>query len=334
MLSRFPRAAARATCSRCSMRVTSNPGITACRYNLTPLYPVSAGLRNMSTIQASPPQAKLQQSTHFNLKDKVFIVTGAAQGLGLTLSEGLAEAGGKVYCFDNHDKPDDHWRDAQRRIQTEHGDSGSSLSYVEQDVTQTAKLADSIRKVAGAHKRLDGVIAAAAIQQVTPALDYEPEDVARMMSINYTGAFMTARFAAREMMRHGSSGASGAGGSICFIASMSGLIANRGMHTPVYNSSKAALIQLARSLAMEWSPVAEDGTGGIRVNCISPGNIKTAMLEDVFEEEQIKGWKNANMLGRLAEPEEFKSAALFLMSGASSFATGTNLVIDGGYTSW
>lgn len=267
-----------------------------------------------------------RKSTDFNLEGKVFIVTGAAQGLGLTLSEALGEAGATVYCFDNHDKPDDHWKEAQKRIRSEN--SNSSLSYVQQDVTQTSKLADSIRRVADSHGRLDGAIAAAAIQQVTPALDYEPEDVDRLLRINYTGAFMTARFAAREMLRHGCPG------SICFIASMSGLIANRGMHTPVYNSGKAALIQLARSLAMEWSPRREDGTGGIRVNCISPGNIKTSMLEDVFEKEQIEGWKNANMLGRLAEPEEFKSAALWLMSDASSFATGSNLVIDGGYTAW
>ncbi|KAH7018594.1 uncharacterized protein B0I36DRAFT_395471 [Microdochium trichocladiopsis] len=265
------------------------------------------------------------QLSQFNVDGKVFIVTGAAQGLGLVLAEGLAEAGGKVYCFDTCKHPDAHWLECQERIRSKHN---STIEYVQQDVTDTAHLQKSIQIVAGANSGLDGVIAAAAIQQVTPALEYTAADVDKMMRINFTGAFMTATCAAREMMRYKRQG------SICFIASMSGLIANKDMHTPVYNAGKAALIQLARSLAMEWSSINEDGTGGIRVNCISPGNIKTAMLEDVFSKDKIRMWSESNMLGRLAEPEEFKSAALYLMSEASSFTTGSNLVIDGGYTAW
>ena len=168
------------------------------------------------------------------------------------------------------------------------------------------------------------------MQQVTPALDYGPDDVARMLEVNYTGVFMTAQAAARQMMKYKTRG------SICLIASMSGLVANKGLLSPVYNSSKAAVIQLARNLAMEWSPVREDGSGGIRVNCISPGHILTPMVLKNFEE--VPGlretWEAENMMGRLAETTEFKGAVLFLLSGASSFMTGNNLVIDGGHTAW
>jgi NAD(P)-dependent dehydrogenase (short-subunit alcohol dehydrogenase family) len=208
--------------------------------------------------------------------------------------------------------------------------AGGSLHYRQQDVADTAHLDQLIASIADENGRLDGAVAAAGVQQVTEALDYKPEDVARMLDVNYTGVFMTAQSVARQMFKYKTRG------SICLIASMSGLVANKGLLSPVYNSSKAAVIQLARNLAMEWSPVREDGTGGIRVNCISPGHILTPMVLKNFEE--VPGlretWEGENMMGRLAETTEFKGAVLFLLSGASSFMTGSNLVIDGGHTAW
>ncbi|KAI4858567.1 NAD(P)-binding protein [Hypoxylon rubiginosum] len=263
----------------------------------------------------------------FDLKGKVFIVTGAAQGLGLALAEGLVEAGGKVYCLDRESEPDEHFAEARKRVVPEWG---GSLHYRKQDVLDTRDLDKTITEIADDNGRLDGVVAAAGIQQVTPAVEYEPEDTARMLAVNFTGVLMTATASARQMMKYRCRG------SICLIASMSGSVANKGLLSPVYNSSKAALIQLARNLSMEWSPIQRDGTGGIRVNCISPGHILTPMVRKNFEE--VPGlrakWEGENMMGRLAETTEFKGAALFLLSNASSFMTGTNLIIDGGHTSW
>ncbi|KAL7627784.1 hypothetical protein AAE478_001979 [Parahypoxylon ruwenzoriense] len=263
----------------------------------------------------------------FDLKGKVFVVTGAARGLGLALAESLVEAGGKVYCLDREDHPDKHWAEARKRVVPEWG---GSLHYRQQDVLDTDHLDKTITEIADENARLDGVVAAAGVQQVTPAVDYEPSDAARMLAINFTGVLMTATAAARQMMKYKTRG------SICLIASMSGSVANKGLLSSVYNSSKAALIQLARNLAMEWSPIQKDGTGGIRVNCISPGHIMTPMVMGAVKE--VPGlrekWENENMLGRLAETTEFKGAALFLLSNASSFMTGANLVIDGGHTSW
>lgn len=145
-----------------------------------------------------------------------------------------------------------------------------------------------------------------------------------MMSINYTGVFITAAAVARAMMHHHCHG------SILFVASMSGLVANKGLTSPVYNSSKAALIQLARNMAMEW------GKHGIRVNSLCPGHILTPMVQAHLNEEPgLEGlWKTENMLGRLARVDEFKGAAVFLMSEASSFMTGASMVVDGGHTAW
>ncbi|KAG7151948.1 hypothetical protein HYQ46_012225 [Verticillium longisporum] len=132
---------------------------------------------------------------------------------------------------------------------------------------------------------------------------------------------MTAQAVARQMVRLRCKG------SIVLIASMSGTVANRGLICPAYNASKAAVIQLARNLASEW------GEHNIRVNTISPGYIVTAMVEALFETypERRDEWPKHNMLGRLSAPEEYRGAAVFLLSDASSFMTGADLRMDGGH---
>ncbi|OAA43064.1 oxidoreductase [Cordyceps fumosorosea ARSEF 2679] len=248
----------------------------------------------------------------FDLGGKTFIVTGGARGLGLAIAEALVEAGGQVYCFDIQEEPDEEWEEAQSRVVPEWG---GQLLYCQQDVRDTDLLEKRIEQIADKNGRLNGVVAAAAFLQTTAALDYAAHDVSAMLATNYTAVFVTAQAAARAMMKHKTRG------SICMVASMSGL---------------AALIQLARNLAMEWSPVRRDGTGGIRVNCLSPGHIETPMVLELFEKdpEMEKTWTRENMMGRLATTGEFKGAALFLISSASSFMTGNNLVVDGGHTAW
>lgn len=97
-------------------------------------------------------------------------------------------------------------------------------------------------------------------------------------------------------------------------------------------------MQLARSLAMEWGKVIDDGhtKRGIRVNSLCPGNIITPMVKKNFEDDPTlqKSWENGNMLGRLSEPAEYRGPALFALSDASSFMTGSALVVDGGYSAW
>lgn len=118
--------------------------------------------------------------------------------------------------------------------------------------------------------------------------------------------------------------------SMAFIASMSGSVANRGLPCAAYNSSKAGVLQLGRSLAAEW------GGQGIRVNTISPGYIVTEMVEALFKTQPQRKtqWGSENMLGRVSMPEEYRSLAVFLMGNGSSFMTGSDLKIDGGHTAW
>jgi len=171
---------------------------------------------------------------------------------------------------------------------------------------------------------MDGLIAAAGIQKELSALEYTAEDANTMFSINITGVFMTAQAVAKAMI------ATSTPGSIILIASMSGTVANRGLVCPAYNTSKAGVIQLARNLASEW------GEHNIRVNTISPGYIRTDMVEQLLKEfpEREVEWPKQNMLGRISRPEEYRGAAVFLMSDASSFMTGSDLRMDGGHSAW
>ncbi|KAL7938417.1 hypothetical protein V8C35DRAFT_330347 [Trichoderma chlorosporum] len=180
----------------------------------------------------------------FDLAGKAFVVTGGARGLGLALAEAFVEAGGKVYCLDRLPRPDQEWQRAQERVVPEWG---GSLEYRQLDVNNTAELNSPMEEIASKNQGVQGVVAAAGIQQLTPAIAYKEEDIDKMIQTNYTAVFMTAQAAARMMFKYKNRA------SICFVASMSGSVANKGLLSSAYNSSKAALIQLARNLAMEWS---------------------------------------------------------------------------------
>jgi len=259
----------------------------------------------------------------FSLEGKVIIVSGGARGVGLTQAEGLLEAGAIVHALDILPEPDNN-SDFARVAARAKNDLGTSLSYHRVNVRDQHALNEIVGAIADEKGHIDGLIAAAGIQQETPALEYSAADADKMLGVNVTGVFMTAQAVARQMIDRNQNG------SLVLIASMSGTVANRGLICPAYNASKAAVIQLARNLAAEW------GEHGIRVNTISPGYIVTAMTAGLFDAfpERRTAWPDANMLKRLSYPEEYRGAAVFLLSDASSFMTGADLRIDGGHCAW
>ncbi|MCJ1378118.1 hypothetical protein MMC17_001214 [Xylographa soralifera] len=256
-----------------------------------------------------------------SLGGKVVLVSGAARGLGLTQAEALLEAGATVYALDRLPEPSPDFYRVQKRATEE---LGTSFEYRRIDVRDNEGLNKVVSEIGAKHGRMDGLIAAAGIQQETTALDYTAKDANMMFEVNITGVFMTSQAVAKQMIKFGN------GGSIVMIASMSGTIANRGLICPAYNASKAGVIQLGRNLASEW------GEYGIRVNTISPGYIVTAMVEELFKQypERRTEWPKQNMLGRLSKPQEYRGAAVFLISDASSFMTGSDLRMDGGHAAW
>ena len=154
----------------------------------------------------------------FNLTDRVVLVSGAARGLGLTQAEALLEAGATVYALDRLPEPSLDFYRVQKRAAEE---LGTTFYYRQIDVRDVDRLNEIIGDIGDKHKRLDGLLAAAGIQQETTALDYTAKDANMMFEVNVTGAFMTAQAAAKQMIKYGN------GGSIAMIASMSAHIANR-----------------------------------------------------------------------------------------------------------
>ncbi|KAL7939220.1 NAD(P)-binding protein [Trichoderma chlorosporum] len=284
-------------------------------------------MHSSPVLQSPPlePATRPHLLAEFSMKDKVVVISGGGRGLGLVQAEALLEAGAIVHCIDRlpdpTSDPDSEFARVAKRAKEE---LKSSLTYHELDVRNVPEMNKIFEGIADERGRLDGCLVAAGINYESPALEYSPEEVDRMMSINVSGAFMTAQAAARQMVRLKQPG------SICMIASMSGTIANRGMFAPAYNASKAGVIQLARSLAAEW------GEYGIRVNTLSPGYILTQMLLNLFDDypHRKEQWPKENMLQRFSVPKEYRGAAVFLLSDASSFMTGSDLRIDGGHAAW
>jgi NAD(P)-dependent dehydrogenase (short-subunit alcohol dehydrogenase family) len=140
------------------------------------------------------------------------------------------------------------------------------------------------------------------------------------MNINVIGNFLVAQAVGRHMIQ------AGHGGSVIFIASMSGTVVNYPQEQSAYNASKAAVIQLSKSLAAEWAKY------NIRVNSISPGYMDTALNRVPALDAQKKIWTDLTPQRRLGAVDELNNLAVFLASDASAFMTGSNLLIDGGYS--
>ena len=143
----------------------------------------------------------------------------------------------------------------------------------------------------------------------------------KVHAINVDGVFLSCQAQARVMLPRKK-------GAIVNIASMSGSIVNRGLLQAHYNSSKAAVIHMSKSLAMEWS------TSGVRVNTISPGYTATPMNLRPEVAEQVKIFERDTPLGRMATVDEMVGPAVFLVSRAASFCTGIDLIVDGGFVCW
>jgi len=271
----------------------------------------------------------------FTLTDRVCMVTGGNRGMGLEMALAYAEAGATVYCLDLPALPSTEFTRVQQYVRDlpplvvgkEVGGKTlgkGRLEYVCCDVTQQAVVWGAVAQIADKEGRLDVCVACAGILRGVDVLDYPGAEFQKIMDVNVNGTLFTAQAAGRAMVKHNSPG------SIILIASMSGSIANKGMHWTAYNTSKAAVVQMARSIACELGPK------GIRCNSISPGYVYTEMTKAFLKgnEKLEKEWCAQNPLGRLANPQELQGIALFLGSNASTFCTGSDLIIDGGQTAW
>jgi NAD(P)-dependent dehydrogenase (short-subunit alcohol dehydrogenase family) len=251
---------------------------------------------------------------NFRLDQQTALVTGAASGIGRSIAVGLAAAGADVACFDlSGSALDEVCAQIERQ--------GRRALAVSGDVTDAATLTEAVQNTQGSLGPLSLAVNSAGIANGAPAEEMPLDQWQRLIDINVTGVFLSCQAEGRAMLQNGR-------GSIVNIASMSGSIVNRGLLQTHYNASKAAVIQLSRSLAMEWCQ------RGIRVNAISPGYTATPMNLRPEVAGQVEKFEADTPLGRMATVDELVGPAVFLLSDAASFCTGVDLLVDGGFTCW
>jgi NAD(P)-dependent dehydrogenase (short-subunit alcohol dehydrogenase family) len=246
----------------------------------------------------------------FGLKGKVAIVTGGGRGIGQVIAIGLARAGAEVVilCRSGADE-------TINRIIADGGKSYGILC----DVTNEQEVDEAFAQIIEKSGRIDIVFNNAGICMHQNTLDATIAEFRRVIDVNLTGEFIVCRAAIKIMIEKGIKG------SIINMASMSGSIVNVPQWQCSYNSSKAAVIHMTRSLAAEYAGY------GIRVNSLSPGYIATPMSVDTPQELK-DAWMPLIPMHRMGYPEELIPAVLYLASDASGYTSGSDVIVDGAYT--
>ncbi|EIW85260.1 NAD(P)-binding protein [Coniophora puteana RWD-64-598 SS2] len=260
----------------------------------------------------------------FALNDRVAVVSGGNRGLGLEMGLALAEAGARaVYCLDLAKEASEEFQACKDYV-AKLG-NGSRLEYVSADVRDQKSMWEKVEKIADKEGRMDiGVAAAGILKNHTDCLTYPAEQFQEVMDVNTNGVLYTAQAIGRQIERFGNAG------SLVLVASMSGSITNRDHAWVSYNTSKSAVLQMARSMACELGPK------NIRVNTLSPGHIYTTMTAAYLDKQPHlrEKWSSSNPLGRLGRPNELRGVVTWLASDASSFCTGSDILVSGGHHAW
>ncbi len=248
------------------------------------------------------------------LDGKKGFVTGAARGIGKCTATAFAEAGADVAIVDVD-------LDVAKQTAEEIAKaSGRKVIALKCDCTDEKQVNDMVAQVVSELGGLDFCHNNAGICINAPAEEMSYEQWSKVININLTGIFLTDIAAGKYMLEHG-------GGSIINTASMSGHIVNVPQPQCAYNASKAGVIQLTKSLAIEWAK------RGVRVNSISPGYIGTELVNSSdFLVPLIEKWNAMAPMGRLGRPEELQSICVYLAGDTSSFTTGSDFIIDGAFT--
>lgn len=230
------------------------------------------------------------------------VVTGAASGIGKAIAELFTEAGARVAAID-------------RQALAERPAAGDAILPLQADVSDPVSVETAVARAAEAWGGIDGVVNAAGIANTDPADEVSLADWSRVIEVNLTGTFIVCRACLPHLRVTGR-------GAIVNFASGQGLAPFK--QRSAYAASKAGVISLTRSLAMEWAPQ-------VRVNTICPGAVDTPMVRGGYSPKALREQVGPRYaLGRIGEPHEIALAALYLCSAESSFVTGIVLAVDGG----
>lgn len=248
----------------------------------------------------------------FGLQGKVAIVTGGRRGIGQVVACGLAKAGAEVVIFSRTLSPE-----TVKMI----CDEGGKAYDIAVDVTDEKGVDEAVNEVMKRSGRIDIVFNNAGICIHEDTLKATIEEWRQVLDTNLTGEYIVARAVGRVMIENKIRG------SIINMGSMSGTIVNIPQWQASYNASKAGVIHMTKSLAIEWAEY------GIRVNSLSPGYIGTPMSADTPQELK-DAWMPLIPQHRMGDPEELIPAILYLASDAAGYTTGSDVIVDGGYVAF
>ena len=246
------------------------------------------------------------------LKDKVAIVTGSASGIGKAIALAFAREGAAVVGADVN-------AEGGEQVAREIEQAGGKASFIETDVSESARIINLIDKTIEQFGALDIMVNNAGIEVFSRLADTEEEMWDRLMAINLRGVFVGTRDALPKMLEKG-------GGVIINMASVAGIMGAGGL--AAYNAAKGGVVLLTKNTAMDY------GSQNIRANCLCPGFISTPMVDAVLAMPGAGAMKDKIIdlcpAGRLGKPEEIANCAVFLASDESSYMNGHALVVDGG----
>ena len=249
----------------------------------------------------------------FNLEEKIALITGGANGLGLAFAEAMAEAGADVMCADIDTEG---LNKAVKKIEK----IGRKARSIVCDVTKEADVVKMVKETEDVFGRLDILFNNAGIaeEDPKPLHEYTTEEWDRILAVDLQGVFYCAREALKIMVQQKS-------GKIINIASIWGLVGSSGLFpVPAYNTAKGGVANLTRELGLEYA------ASGINVNAICPGFYRTALGGGSDDPEFVKAVEGYVPMGKMAEPEDLKGIAIFLASEASDYMCGQMIVTDGG----
>ena len=253
----------------------------------------------------------------FNVSGQSVIITGATGALGGAAARGLAERGAKLTLAGGNAK--------SLHALAEELNAGDRVTLIERRPDTQDDAAAIAEAAVKAYGRIDGLLVASGMNKVAPIVDMPVTDCDAVMDANVKGSWLMCQAAGRVFKKQGR------GGSVVLVSSTRGKLGHPAGYA-VYCASKAAVDLMAKSLAAEW------GANGTRVNVIAPTVFRSELTAWMYgDDEKAKTTREGMLsripLGRLAEPDDFVGALVFLLGDASSFMTGQVLYLDGGYTS-